>query len=481
MSSKVNYIVLVFWLLSLCLNAQTPAKSSKDLSKRFIRALQSKNMQAMQELFAPPALYREFAPNLKQMSDSAIATMLKNDSYSLTNKITHIFENIELFELSAEEILWKSVQEKPLNAVATGYHSLSVVLAYKNTSDTLLLEAFEHKKRWYLVDIPQTEKQKPLNRIICKYAKLSFEQYYNMALSQMQENKLEEALQSLHQAEFLATQKTDIFFQKGNIYLRLQDTAKALTMYRRAYNIDSEYLPAYFQVALLTINSPQNHYQAASYFELCLERDYEAFTSAKYLLDVYSNELAEYEKQKPIDEGYLNRHREKIIRTADKVLGKAEALSKEEKTKVYWVRANNLLKLRAYSEARDDLEKIVAIDNKHLQALVELAWIENETKNYTKALDYAKQAYELDKNNGEALSELAFAKMQLKDFKGAINDYNALFAMGKEFQTAQKYQNRGDCYKALKNNKMACSDYKQAVEFGIEDSSVKEWLKKNCK
>ncbi len=468
-------------LVSFTIFAQKPAKSFKELSKVFVNGLQNKNMASMQRLWAPPSVYRELAPHFKGYSDAEIVEIIKNDPNGLENKINAIFASIEQFGLSEKEIQWKNVKEQALNAVAPNYYALTLIIAYKNTTDTLLLEAFKNKKNWYFVDIASFQNQKPFTKIIQKHAKYSSQQYYEMALSQIKEEQYKEAFKNLENTQFLSPQNPDVYFQKGNIYKLQKDTLKAIDMYRKAYQIDTEYAPAYFEAGVLALATPEVAYEATYNFEVCLEKEYEVFSSAKYLLDIYIKQLSDWEQEENVDNFYLKNFYEKIVGVANRVLEKEEELSKEEKVKVYLARANNLMELEKINDARNDFEKVIAIDTKHVQALTELAWIENETKNYAKALVYAKQAYELDKNNGDALAELAFAKMQSKDFKGAISDYNALFALSKEFQTAKKFQNRGDCHKALKNNKLACTDYKKATELGADDSLMQEWLKKNCK
>jgi tetratricopeptide (TPR) repeat protein len=478
MLSKLLFL-FVFLLSSAWTFAQKPAKSSKELSKNLISVLQTQDKQMLSSLFAPPAIYKLFAPHLKEMSDTEIANMLKNDDNSLEKKIEGIFANMEQFGLSGKELQWKSVGEKPLNTIATGYFALDIVLTYKNTTDTLSVEAFKNKKNWYLVDIVGVNR--PLNKVILKHSQYSWQQYYDMALSQIKDKKYEEALNSLKSAEFLSPKSPEIYHQRGNIYNLQKDVFRALEMYRKANQVDADYMPAYFEAALLSFNNAEIAYEAVYNFEICVEKEYEVLTSSKYLLDIYLKQIMDFEQDAYIEDTYLKNYYEKIFATASKILEKENELNVEEKIKVYLARAVSLMDLKKYDDARKDFEKVLSLQPLHPKALYELAWIENETQNYAKALDYAKKAYELDKTNGEVLAELAFAKMQTKDFKGAINDYNTLFGLGKEFQTAKKYQNRGDCYKALKNNKMACADYKKAIEFGADDSTMQEWIKKNCK
>jgi len=468
------FFYIIFSLISVGAFAQKPAKSSKELSKRLIAALQAKDKDALQSLFAPPATYKVFAPHLKQNSDTEIADMLKNDKNSLENKFDKLLRNLEKFGISASEIQWKSIAEKPLNAVVTDYLGFSVIVSYQNTSDTILIETFKEKKKWYLIDIASA---KPFYNIICKHARYSSQQYYDMAVNQIQEQKYDEALENLENAEYFSKNDADIFFQKGKVFKGKNNIPKALEMFRRAYQIDQDYMPAYYEAAIISYEDQD--YEALYNLELCVEREYEVFNASKYLFKIYQKHLKELE-QNSFTTDLKNQH-EKILTTTSRILEKENELNNEEKMTIYLFRANSLIALSNYKEARSQYEKLLLLEPNNITALYELSWLENELENYPKALAYAKKAYELDKNDGEILSELAFAKMKTQDFKGAINDYNTLFAMGREFQTAKKYQNRGDCYKALKNNKMACADYKKAVEFGADDGTMKEWIKKNCK
>lgn len=479
MLSKL-FFLSIFLLSSAWTLAQKPAKSSKELSKRLITILQTQNKQMLSSIFAPPAIYKLFVPQFKELTDAKIADILKNDENSLNQKIESIFSDTEQFALSAKEIQWKSVKEKPLNAVSTNYFALDIVLTYKNTIDTLLVEAFKNKKNWYLVDVVGANR--PLSRIILRHSQYSWQNYYDRALSQIQEEQYEEAFKSLKNAEFLSPNSPEIYHQQGRIYHLRENIYDALEKYRKAYQIAPEYMPAYFDAAVMTSNNRDLLYEAINNFEMCIEKDYQVLASSKYLLDIYQKQLEEMEQVPSYtQDNYLQNHLEKIIQISSKIIEKQEELNSEEQLKVYLARADSFMDLKKYEDARKDFEKILKIQPTHQKALSELAWIENEAQNYTKALAYAKKAYELDKESGEALAELAFAKMQTKDYKGAINDYNTLFSFGREFQTAKKYQNRGDCYKALKNTKMACADYKKAIEFGSDDNTLQEWVRKNCK
>ncbi|GAB4125535.1 MAG: hypothetical protein OHK0045_09780 [Raineya sp.] len=480
MLAKIR-LCFLFLLVAIGVLAQKPAKSSKELSKNFIKVLQTKNVQMLQDLAAPPAMYKLFAPHLKQMSEAEIADILKNDKNSLENKLTNVLNSIKQFGIVEQNIEWKGVKEKPLNAVAADYFLLPIAISYQKTEDTIWIEAFKNKNKWYLTDIASVQNEKPLSKIIFKHAKYSSQQYYDTAVNLIKEKKFDEALKNLESAAFLSPENPDIYFQKANIYKEQKDLSNALKMYRLTYAKDPEYAPAYFEMATLALDNPDIYYEAIYGFEFCLEKEYQVGIAAKQLLEIYQKQIKELEENQYSDETYLKDYYEKIIRVASKLLEKEEELSQEDRTKAYMLRATKYLELERYDEARSDFEKVLREESKNRQALYELAWIENETKNYTKALDYAKKAYELDKNNGEALAELAFAKMQTQDFKGAINDYTLLFTMDEKFRTAKKYQNRGDCYKSLKNNKMACADYKKAIALGAAENAMQEWIKKNCK
>ena len=67
--------------------------------------------------------------------------------------------------------------------------------------------------------------------------------------------------------------------------------------------------------------------------------------------------------------------------------------------------------------------------------------------------------------------------MVLKDFAGAKIDFDAAIYMNPDY--ADAYNNRGRVRHYLGDNQGACSDWKKALELGIEDSQ--EMIDKYCK
>jgi tetratricopeptide (TPR) repeat protein len=464
--------------MGLVVLAQKPAKSAKDLGNRFITGLQKGNVDEIKKLMPETEMFRLFAPSLSKGAYADVLAAAEEQASILENKSKKIIDDLNGFGIEVAGLQLKSVKESKLAVVAPEYYSLLLLVNYKNTSDTLLLEVFKNKKAWYLVDISYEDSN--LENIYRKHSQYSAKQYFDLAVSLSSQDKEDEAIKALDKSDFLNPRNKEVFYQKGLIYKKKNDKVKAAEMFKQAYYIDAEFAPAYFENALLALENDEMHYEAITGFEFCLENNYQELIAGKNLIKIYEKQLANEEKYEYSNEQSIKYIRDKLLNVCNKMLDKGEELSDEEKSKLYFTRGMILSEETKYEEAKKDFEKVVGWEKQNHQALHELAWLENELGNYKKSLEYAQKAYSIEKNN-EYLAEIAYAKKQLGDYKGAIEDYNTLFKAGKEFETAKKFQNRGDCYKALKNNKMACADYKKSVEMGGEDADMLAWMKKNCK
>jgi len=466
-------LLCTFLLVSLAVLAQKPAKSSKDLATRFISILQSGSTQDLKAISPSVDIFKLFAPSVG--TQEAV-----NEQYKIAEtKINTILGNVKGFGVDTKKLQVKAIKESKIQAIAQDYYALQVVFNYQNTTtDTIILEAFKNKKAWYLVDVGNEDAD--FNSIYQKHAQYNAKQYYDLAVSQIAEEKLEEALQNLDKSNFLSARNKDVFYQKGLIYKKKGDKFKAQEMFRMAYSINSEFAPAYFEGALLAMDDEEYYYEAISGFEYCMNNDYQSHIAAKHLVKVYRNQLDKTAEYDYTTDESLKYYYDRIYEACNKALDKEDSFTNEEKSYLYYQRACVYLSEDKHKDSQKDFEKVVSFDSQNHKALYELSWLENELGNYKKSLEYAQKAYGIQKDP-EYLSEIAYAKMQLKDYKGAIEDYNTLFGLGEKHPTAKKYQNRGDCHKMLKNNKLACADYKKSVELGGEDTDMLAWMKKNCK
>ncbi|KOY85613.1 hypothetical protein AD998_05105 [bacterium 336/3] len=452
--------------------AQKPVKSSKDLANRFIGILQSGSAQNLKSISPSLEVFKLFA------SSSGTQEALDEQYNYAEGKLKTILDNIQGFALDAKKLQFKSLKESKILVVSQNYYALQVIVNYQTTTDTLILEAFKDKKNWYLVDISNEDAD--FNSIYQKHAQYTAKQYYDLAITQINEEKYDDALKNLGKSDFLSPKNKEVFYQKGLIYKKKNDKFKAQEMFRTAIFINSEFAPAYFESALLGMDDEEYYYEAISNFEYCMNNDYQSHIAAKHLVKIHRKELDKAEEQEYNTEENLKYYYDKLSQATNKALEKEEELNNEEKAFIYYQKALCMMMEDKHKEAQKDFEKVISFDSKNHKALYELSWLENEFGNFKKSLEYAQKAYDLEKDP-EYLAEMAFAKKNLGDYKGAIEHYNTLFSLGEQHPTAKKYQNRGDCYKALKNNKMACADYKKAIELGGEDKAMQDWMKKNCK
>ena len=468
---KLSFLC-TFLLVSMLTSAQKPIKSSKDLANRFIGVLQSGSVQELKSISPSLEVFKKFATN------SGTQEAL-DEQYNYTeSKVKVVLDNIKGFNIDTKKFQVKTVKESKILVVSQNYYALQVFVNYQATTDTIILEAFKDKKNWYLVDISNEDAD--LNGIYQKHAQYTAKQYYDLALTQVAEEKYDEALKNLDKSDFLSPKNKEVFYQKGLIYKKKNDKFKAQEMFRKTIYTHPDFAPAYFESALLAMDDDEYYYEAISNFEYCMNNDYQSHVAAKHLVKINRKELDKAEEQEYNTEESLKYYYEKLHNAAEKALEKDDELSNDEKAFIYYQRAICLMMEDKHKEAQKDFEKVVSFDSKNHKAWYELSWLENEFGNFKKSLEYAQKAYSLDKDP-EYLAEIAFAKKNLADYKGAIEDYNTLFNTKEDQKTAKKYQNRGDCYKALKNNKMACADYKKSVELGGEDKEIQDWMKKNCK
>lgn len=472
---------LVFLLFSSILFAQNGAKNEKELAQSFLKILQTRNQQDLRAISAPTELYPLFVEIFKDKTQEEIQGILANDKNSLPNKLQKIFQHFSVLEINNEQIaLQKIGKPEELYLVAPNYYQIPVQVSLQNTIDTIFLEAYKHKKRWYLIDFtsPQTI---ALQNILKKHAKYSIEQYKEMLKNYWEKKEYSSLLSIIEKLNLLDVEDAETLYYAGMAHKATGDTTKAHNLFQRAYALSNNQPPdppLAFELFEFYVNISY-YTDAYSFGEICLDQDYQLTSVIPKILDLMEKEKKTYvqEGSKLRDNPYIYEDYKRIL---DKTYSKIETLPPQDKIKIFIWKAELLIEVEKWLEAKEYLTKAISIEPENFNLLYELAWLENETQNYTKALEYAQKGYKI-KKDPEILAEMAFSKKNINDFKGAIADYNTLFAMGDEFITARKLKNRGDCYKMLKDNKLACADYKKAMQMGENDEEMQNWLKKNCK
>jgi tetratricopeptide (TPR) repeat protein len=477
-----NLLSLVFLLFSsILLFAQNGVKSEKELAQNFIQILQTQNLKNLEAISAPAELYPLFVETFKEKSKEEIQRILANDKNSLSKKFQNIFQYFSVLEIENEKITIQKIgKSEELYLIAPNYYQIPLQISLQSTTDTIFLEAYKHKKRWYLTDFT-SPKIIPLQNILKKHSKYSIEQYKEMAKSYWEKKEYNKILEVAEKFKLIDVEDAEMLYYEGLAHKALGDTLKAHNTFSKAYAVryNQEINPQLvFELFEFYANN-SNYYEALNFGEMCIIVEYELAKVIPKILDIMQQEKKAYvaEGTKLRESPYIY---EKYIKILDLASSKEALLADKDKVKVFTWKAELEMEDEKWLEAKEYFAKALALEPENFELLYELAWLENETQNYSKALEYAQRGYKI-KKDAEILAEMAYSKKNLNDCKGAIADYNTLFAMGEEFMTARKLKNRGDCYKMLKNNKLACADYKKALQMGENDEEMQNWLKKNCK
>ncbi|MCS6794488.1 MAG: tetratricopeptide repeat protein [Raineya sp.] len=471
-------LFLLISLFSQIVFAQKGVKNEKELAQSFLKMLQTRSLQNLEAISAPAELYPNFVEIFKEKTKQEIQEILAKDTNNLSNKLQSILQSLLDLEVEHQKISLQKV-EKPqeLYLIAKNYYQIPVYVTLNNAIDTFFLEAYKYKKRWYWTDLVSAQPI-PLHNILKKNSKYSAEQYKEMAKNALEQKEYRSVIHFIQKLDRLGVQDNETFYYQGLAYKSMGDTIKAVENFRKAYYQGGATPEVAFELFSYYAKTDL-YYDAYFYGDSCLENEYK-------VAEVIPDMIRILEKDKKLNLREETKMRENPY-FFEQFNGRLNLLYKNidsanpsDKVKILTMKAEIAAENEKWAEAKEYLSKAIAIESENFDLLYELAWLENETQNYAKALEYAQRAYKI-KKDAEVLAEMAYSKMKLNDFKGAIADYNMLFAMGEEFITARKLKNRGNCYRMLKNNKRACADYQKALQMGEDDTEVENWVKKNCR
>lgn len=144
--------------------------------------------------------------------------------------------------------------------------------------------------------------------------------------------------------------------------------------------------------------------------------------------------------------------------------------------KAFYNRGRSFEELGDVEKAVKDFEKVVSLDENHIQANISLAVNEYfRTKDYSKTIVFLNNALDKDNSNTMALTLRGKAKQRLGDFDAAMKDYNAAISIDPDFANA--YFARGSIYVMQNRRNQACVDFKTAARLGLEtaDDAVSKY------
>ncbi|QJW95383.1 hypothetical protein [Frigoriglobus tundricola] len=125
-------------------------------------------------------------------------------------------------------------------------------------------------------------------------------------------------------------------------------------------------------------------------------------------------------------------------------------------------RAKQLKADKEYERATDALLAVLEIDDEHLGALTELAWVCNERKEYKAAAAAAFKAVKVDEDSVDGWRELGFALMKVQMHKEAVQALSIAIKLDGKQATLRDY--RALAYEGLGDDELAQVDRLKATQ-----------------
>lgn len=140
-------------------------------------------------------------------------------------------------------------------------------------------------------------------------------------------------------------------------------------------------------------------------------------------------------------------------------------------------RARSYEELNEYQKAKNDLNAIVKMDPKNINAYLSLSKISYEERSFGKAALLAGKAIKENPDVAQAHFLSARASHQLGYFEQALEAYSNAISIDKEFGEAYLY--RGAIKVSQKKMRSACEDFQKASNLNINEA--KGALKDYCR
>jgi len=227
--------------------------------------------------------------------------------------------------------------------------------------------------------------------------------FQNAAIVLIQENKFQEAIRYLQEAEKLDPKNANTYLLLHGVYNSLGDERKSREYLEKAVSLDPKNPKARLQLAIL-----------------------------------YS-----YEGNKDTAE--------KILRGIIKDTAMVEAY--KELGILLFEKGN-------YKESAENLEKAYQMKGDDYEILANLGQAYAQLGNYDKAVEYLKKAYELKSDEYRIPFSIAGVLYDAKKYREALDYVNLAISMKKDDPTL--YELRAAIYKALGRTKEAVADFKRA-------------------
>ncbi len=138
--------------------------------------------------------------------------------------------------------------------------------------------------------------------------------------------------------------------------------------------------------------------------------------------------------------------------------------------------AKKLMENGNYGKALKNLNKAIKIKPQWAEAYLKRGQVYYELSKYKEMIKDCETALEYDKNLVQAYFNLGIAQYNLKDYTKALSYFNTFLEKIPKDSEAMGWRGMSHFY--LKNKKMACKDWEEAIYLG--NSYVKPYYNKNC-
>ncbi len=453
---KPNQMRLIFTFLLFSFAVHAQPITYQELGKRFLSVLQTGKVEEVNTIQAVPEIYRVIASaQMKDKSDEEIMTIVNSPSVSIKDKSEELFKTLVDYSIKTTDLTYLSASVSNFPNLSPQFFSMKLFITYQGIKDTLLLDVFELKGKWYLVDM--SAKDDKLDNIIDKKG-IPGSMYYKKKAALAQKNQnFTGAIKALTLALERSTEP-ELYYLRGYNYSMLKDYAAAKEDLNRAISMNPNFVKPYIELGY--VHSQQFEYkEAISILTKVIALDSNSYFGHYYLADAYD---------KAEDSTMAAKYYQKADRISDfKYHTPVFALA------LMRSRMNN------YSAA----EPMYQLAEKRAPAVFEIPYYRGynliNLGNYEEAVKSFDKCLFINPKSADALYERAYAKLSLDRFTDALEDFDKTIAINPQIQAPRLHIHRGNCFLSLNQKDKACESFRLALQTAQEEAT--QLIEEHCK
>jgi tetratricopeptide (TPR) repeat protein len=450
---SMRLFLVYFLILSYQLSAQTT--TYQELGKRFVSVLQTGKVEELSNLHAVPEVYQVIASNqMKGKTDKEISDLVGISLEALKQRTEDLFKLLLDYSIKTTSLAYVSANVSNFPKLSPQFFLMKLLVKYENVTDTLFLEVFDLKGKWYLVDLSGGDDK--LQTILDNKG-VPGPLYYKRKAAFAQKNKnYTSAIKALSMALELK-QDAELFYLRGYNYSLIKDFASAKQDLSKAIALDPKYAKAYLELGFVHIQQFE-YKEAISFLQKNIDLDSTSYFGNYYLGEAYdktsdtskaaqfylkSDRIGRYQSHNPVFALALMRSRVGNYAAAEPLYAQAESRSPST-FEIHYYRGFNFVSLGEYQMAIASLDK----------------------------------ALHIKPNQPDALYERAYSKLSLERFDEALLDFNSLVQTSPEYKSPRLFIHIGNCYLKMNQKAKACESFKMALPSAPEEAQ--QYLTEFC-